>query len=56
LIEPGLLKALNELKRYGIIREVVIGTRKKYELSTKAKELKVYQTAKLLKKKLEMLK
>jgi len=60
MTEPGLLKALKELKKRRIIEEAKGKSpsgaeTKKYGLSQKARELRVYETAKLLKKKLESL-
>jgi DNA-binding IclR family transcriptional regulator len=60
LTEAGLSKALSELKRIRLIEEVEAtspaGAKvKKYAISKKAKKLKIYETAKSLKKKLELL-
>ena len=60
MTEPGLLKVLKEMKQRRIVVEIEgrseTGARtKKYGLSKKAKELRIYQTAKLLKKKLDAL-
>jgi len=60
LTEPGLLKVLKEMQSKGILVEVkgkspTGANTKKYGLSKKATELRIYQTAKLLKKKLELL-
>ena len=60
LTEPGLLKVLKEMQAKHIVAEVLgtspAGARtKKYALSKKAITLRVYATAKLLKKKLELL-
>lgn len=59
LTEPGLFKILAELKRTKIITEIKISTTgvrtKRYAMSDEAKALRIYPTAKLLKKKLEKL-
>ena len=60
LTEAGLLKVLKEMQNKRLITEVKgVSPRgaktKKYGLSEKAKDLRIYETAKLLKKKLEML-
>ena len=60
LTEAGLFKVLEEMKRKGLIAEVegkspTGAKNKKYCLSKKAAELRIYQTARLLKKKLETL-
>ena len=60
LTEPGLLKVLREMQQKRILIEVQGKSKtgaknKKYALSKKASELRIYQTAKLLKKKLAAL-
>ncbi len=60
LTEPGLSKVLKEMKGKRIVVEVpgkspTGATTKKYGVSPKARELKIFETAKSLKKKLEML-
>lgn len=60
LTEPGLLKVLNEMKIRRILVEVAGKSEtgkptKKYALSERAESLRLFQTAKLLKKKLEQL-
>lgn len=60
LSEPGLLKALKELKSKRIVVEVQAFSKtgaktKRYDLSPKAKFLRIYQAARLLRNKLEKL-
>lgn len=60
LTDPGLFKALKEMKRHGMIVQVAGkspsgAATKRYALSPKATDLKIFQAAKLLKRKLEKL-
>ncbi|MFH1200132.1 MAG: hypothetical protein V1708_03635 [Candidatus Micrarchaeota archaeon] len=60
LTEPGLSKVLKEMKAKRIVAEVpgkspTGAPTKRYGVSPKARELRIYETAKALKKKLDML-